>query len=105
MTRKKLPGAFCECYAKVRCGLSKAATLRCAAKRFVFTGIHPAQLNSRENCEHDSKVKTLELARRRLLNDKNTVILSEAKNIRSHFPTSSGKQPEMFRSAQHDKID
>src|SRR5712675_1961050 len=66
MIRKKLPSAFCGCYAKARCGLSKAATLRCAARRFVFTATHLAQLSSRANYENSSKVKALESARRRV---------------------------------------
>ena len=84
--QKKPPNVSCGCCAKARCARSKVAMSRCAAKRFVSTAIHPAPSASPANCEHNSNVKGSKSARRKVRSDKSIVILSEAKNLRSHLP-------------------
>src|SRR5262245_42494560 len=79
--QKKLLGACYGCCVKAKCVPSKAATSRCAAKRFVFTAIHLELSSLRANCAHDLNVKALTSARRRGAH-KPAVIPSEAQRSR-----------------------
>src|SRR5689334_11740450 len=65
MIQKKRLSAGCGCCAKARYARLKEATSRCAARQFAFTATHPAQLNSRVNCENDWNRKASGSARRR----------------------------------------
>src|ERR1700756_5507588 len=93
-TPRKQPSVYCGCCAKARSVQSKAETSRCAAKQFVFTAIHLAPSNSHANSAHDWNAKALKSARRRVRDENDIVILSEAKTLRSAFPTSPRKRQD-----------